>query len=78
MQQAWGRWRKLTMTISIAKRTRKAPRLFYEERWDEGRTYAWRQQPGRTLLRLVLILVCTLVILALVLAVPVASGGLGA
>jgi hypothetical protein len=66
------------MAILTAKGTPRAPYLFFEEDRQEGEGHVWGKRSRRVLLKLGLIVVCTLMILAVVLVVPVTSGSLSA
>jgi hypothetical protein len=64
------------MASLMARGIRRTPHLFWEEDRQRGRGDVRRGRPWRVFLKLGLILVCTLVILAVVLVVPVTSGSL--
>jgi lipopolysaccharide/colanic/teichoic acid biosynthesis glycosyltransferase len=64
------------MVSLVAQRVRRAPRLFWEGDRVTGNGHVWRKRHVRVLVKLGLIVVCTLVILVVVLVVRVTSGGL--
>jgi hypothetical protein len=66
------------MAILTTKGTQRAPYLFFEEDREEGQGHVWRKRSGRVLLKLGLIVACTLLIVAVVLVVPVTSDSFSA
>jgi hypothetical protein len=62
------------MASLITRRIQRTPHLFWDEGREGGGVHVWRERPRRAVVKLGLILVCALVILAVVLVVPVASG----
>jgi hypothetical protein len=58
----------------VAGRAWRTPYLSWEQSREEKEGYIWKAKVGRLLLKLGLILLCALLIFALILVVPVASG----